>query len=480
MDALKKLPIIILAALLCLCAARRSYAWSSDINVLLDANISGGTLAGSAMTLSDASGRTAEFSGSLPVSGSGASLTVGSKSFSLPLTVTSQLPISWNGVPYRGIIEFKAAAAGLRVSNRVDAETYLRGVVPIEMNKGWPIEALKAQAVLARTYAAASGKHGEYQVCDDGHCQIYKGAAKESPQVDAAIAETAGIILLWQGKPASVYYHSESGGMVTGAENVWGGRIPYLRPDAEPIVVRGPNAVWQADIPMRRVESKLASAGITVGSISSITPVRRDESGRVLTLEVRGSAGTKSVSGYKFRSIMGAQTIKSTLFEFGGRTDYAQTQSAAPEQPAPQPVSYTAPQKINITEMPTDAGKEEQLVWLTKKGIFTTIELMEMLSRPEMADSYIKTGIARAEGREPMPQRGTRSAGVPPPTARSAPAYTANLSMTPATGTTVQIFGRGYGHGVGLSQWGAKALAEDGWDYTRILGLYFPGTTTGQ
>ena len=480
MDALKKLPIIILAALVCLCAPRRSDAWSGDINVLLDANISGGTLAGSAMTLSDASGRTAELSGSLTVSGSGASAVVGSKSFSLPLTVTAQQLVSWNGVPYRGSIEFKAAAAGLRVSNRVDAETYLRGVVPIEMNKGWPIEALKAQAVLARTYAAASGKHGEYQVCDDGHCQIYKGAVKESPQVDAAIRATAGMILLWQGKPASVYYHSESGGMVTGAENVWGGRIPYLCPVAEPIAVRGPNAVWQADIPMQRIESKLASAGITVGSVSSITPTRRDESGRVMTLEVSGSAGTKSISGYKFRSLMGAQTIKSTLFEFGGRTDYAPVQSAAPAQPAAKQVSSAAPRAINISEMPTSASKEEQLVWLTKKGVFTTIELMEMLSKPEMADGYIKTGVARAEGREPMPQQRTQSASAPLPAAQSAPAYTANLSMTPATGPTVRIFGRGYGHGVGLSQWGAKTLAENGWDYTGILGLYFPGTTIGQ
>ena len=368
--------------------------------------------------------------------------------------------------------------------NGLDLETYTRALLSIEMGDSWPLEALKAQAVLARTLIVnRSGLRSSYQISSGSTAQISRSLAKHAPHADAAVKETEGQILRWQGQPAAVYYHADSGGTLAAAVNVWGKEVPYLHAAAEPFPFNGPNTTWQVSLPMSQVESKLAAGGVSVGPVSSLAPIRRDESGRILELQINGALGSKTITGFKFRSLMGSDRVKSTLFEFVGGSLPAQTARPA-AQTAMQPqqtntgATAGALKKTDISGMPKD-NKNEQLIWLTKNHIFTTRELMDMLSRPDKIDSYISRGIARAEGREPMP-----SSSAPVQQAPSQqPVYTinvSNLSMTAAAGDTVIISGRGYGHGVGLSQWGAKAMAEHGWDYTKILGYYFPGTTIGQ
>ena len=113
---------------------------------------------------------------------------------------------------------------------------------------------------------------------------------------------------------------------------------------------------------------------------------------------------------------------------------------------------------------------------------------MEILSRPDEIDSYLEKGIARAEGRLPMPLLPKEAPGAADdsggidhePLQIPEIAYVPKLSMDPASEQTVRIFGRGSGHGVGFSQIGAKTMAEKGWTFTQILGYYFPGTTIGQ
>ena len=143
-------------------------------------------------------------------------------------------------------------------------------------------------------------------------------------------------------------------------------------------------------------------------------------------------------------------------------------------------ISISVPEKINLSEMPDD--KEEKIIWLTKKGAFTTLELMEILSRPDDIDSYLEKGIARAEGSLPMPEQhiNKEEESTTEKIKIQDVIYVPNLSMTSASGPTVRIFGRGSGHGVGLSQWGAKTMAEHGWSFQQILDYYFPGTTIGQ
>lgn len=360
----------------------------------------------------------------------------------------------------------------------LDLETYTRALLAIEMGDSWPLEAMKAQAVLARTFIVnRSGQRPNYQVSGSAAAQISRSLAKRAPRADMAVKATEGLILRWQGQPAAVYYHSDSGGIITAAARVWGKEVPYLKAAAEPFQGGGPNAVWQISMPMSQIEASLAAGGVSVGSLLSLTPLRRDESGRVLELQVSGSQGVRTIAGTKFRSLLGNDRLKSTLFEFGASSQYAplSVQTARPQ--AQKNAAPAQTKKTDISGMPK-GNKNEQLIWLTKHKIFTTRELMEMLSRPDKIDGYIDKGIARAEGREPMPLDAAPQQQLPQQTAYS---YSVpNLSMAAATGGTVVICGRGYGHGVGLSQWGSKAMADHGWDYTKILGYYFPGTTIGQ
>ena len=144
------------------------------------------------------------------------------------------------------------------------------------------------------------------------------------------------------------------------------------------------------------------------------------------------------------------------------------------------PSAAKVTEKTDLSEMPED--KEEKLIWLTEKKVFTTLELMEILSKPDDYDLFIEKGIARAEGRLPMPEQPSESTDVDLAETTGIPEikYSPDLSMAPASGQSVTIFGRGSGHGVGMSQWGAKTMAEKGWTFAQILEYYFPGTTIGQ
>ncbi len=457
------------------------HAASGNISVLLADGCINGTISGTEISITDALGIQDRLSGNCNVNVSGNRIIIGPSAYAMPVKLSSASPIAWNGTKYYGDLLFKIAPDGFSVGNDIDIELYLLGVVKGEMSDKWPMEALKAQAVIARTYVlSACGKHSGYDVCATNHCQVYKGINGDAKSIEEAVNSTRGMILRWQGAPASVFYHSDSGGMTTAAARVWGSDIPYLRGSLEPVSYSGPNTTWHSTIPMSFIESRLKGSGINVGTILSITPLSRDESGRILTIEVGGTNGTQNMTGHRFRTVVGADKIKSTLFEFSRRSSYSPTQQPQTKTQIQTKTPPSRPAKIDLRSIPEDP--EEKLVWLTKHKVFTTQELMEMLSNPAKIDSYIETGIARAEGRLPMPYATVGSypvQGTFDP--NKIPEYEpSSFSMESGTGSIVDLYGRGSGHGVGLSQWGAKTLAERGWDYRQILEHYFPGTTIGQ
>ncbi|MDQ7006953.1 MAG: SpoIID/LytB domain-containing protein [Acidobacteriota bacterium] len=141
-----------------------------------------------------------------------------------------------DGRPYRGMIEVVSTPQGrLRVINEINLELYLRGVVPEELGPAvWPEpEALKAQAVAARTYVLANlGQYAAegYDICDTPRCQVYGGAASEHPMTDRAVRETAGRILVYQGRPINAMYTSTCGGHTEDVEAVFPDLVgPYLK-----------------------------------------------------------------------------------------------------------------------------------------------------------------------------------------------------------------------------------------------------------
>ncbi|WP_455611465.1 SpoIID/LytB domain-containing protein [Cloacibacillus porcorum] len=446
-------------------------AEARDVLVLLKGGARQCKIGGTSYVIRVASGGvTPAITGSFSLSyAGGGSLSAGAVSYAMPVTVTSSSLIIIDGVSYHGSILFEASGSGFNIVNQVDVEQYLKGVLKDEMSPAWPVEALKAQAVLARTYTLSSKKHGKYDLCAQVHCQSYSGVAGESPAIDEAVSATGGELLKYGGSVAQVFYYGDSGGFSASSRAVWGKDIPYLQARPDPVSYSSPNARWQTTLSMQQISSSLAAAGIQVGSISSIRPYSRDESGRVQQLEINGSGGRKLVTGNQFRLAVGAGVVKSTLFEFGAGTVYTPqaTPPSAPQSTAQR--SYPV-----ITDRSTMPEKDvDKLYWMTQNKIFTVQELVSMIGKEKDYPKFIAEGEARMSGKK-LPAAPVRQPAAQPVynTAAGAP----QLSMNGASGSSVTISGRGSGHGVGMPQWTAKALAEAGWSYRQILEYYFPGT----
>ena len=243
-----------------------------------------------------------------------------------PLSSAGSVKIT-DGYAYRGAIRVMKSPQrwGLTVVNVVPVEEYLYGVVGKEMSPSWHREALKAQAVAARTYAISHKNYFAsrgFDMTDDTSSQIYAGINGESPSVIAAVDATRGEILTYGGKPIDAFFCSTAGGWTENSENVWGSRIPYLRGVSDDSS-RMPSYRWSVTTTPEKLAANLAAAGKGVGKVRSITlsplgkrPMAvsdRGVSGRVLSMTVNGSAGSVRVTGNAFQSIYG---LKSTLFDF--------------------------------------------------------------------------------------------------------------------------------------------------------------------
>src|SRR5680860_472590 len=195
---------------------------------------------------------------------------------SLLLKMDSGL-LGFAGRRYRGALRLSATPAGIEIVNVLDVESYLRGVVPAEMAASWPLEALKAQAVAARSYTLTSLEpSARYDLCATDACQVYRGVAAEHPRSDAAVAATAGIVVTYAGAAARTYYHADSGGIVASSAEVWGSWTPYLvaRTDA---AADTPHRSWQVRLDGANVGRALAAAGYDVGRVTGLRVVSLSE-----------------------------------------------------------------------------------------------------------------------------------------------------------------------------------------------------------
>ncbi len=223
-----------------------------------------------------------------------------------------------NGNRYRGAIALAAQGDLVQVINVVEMESYLRGVVPSEMSASWPMEALKAQAVAARSYTLSSlDPSASYDLCATVDCQVYRGVEVEHPRTDAAVAATAGVVVTYGGATARTYYHADSGGMIASSQEVWGSALPYLvaRADAP---TSTPHRAWVYRLDAAVVGASLDAAGLGVGTVQGVRVIRLSESGRVVELEVSGTAGTRVVRGSQLTNMARGWGLKSTRFSVQG------------------------------------------------------------------------------------------------------------------------------------------------------------------
>jgi stage II sporulation protein D len=150
------------------------------------------------------------------------------------------------GKSYRGALRIVTSGKKLQLVNVIPLETYLLGVVPGEMPKDWPLDALKAQAVAARTYAIANLVTGRaFDLYSDARSQVYYGADGEAPGPTRAVTETRGQVLSYEGAPAETFYFSSSGGKTLSALDAFGQDLPYLRSVDDPWDEVSPNHRWQ-------------------------------------------------------------------------------------------------------------------------------------------------------------------------------------------------------------------------------------------
>ncbi|MDO4203474.1 MAG: SpoIID/LytB domain-containing protein [Selenomonadaceae bacterium] len=235
--------------------------------------------------------------------------------------------ITVSGDEYRGEIILLNSGSSIAVVNRVSLEDYVKGVVGTEMSPEWPAEALKAQAVAARTfslYTKNEGKHdGDgWDICATTHCQVYGGTEDESDSVTKAVDATCGEIMTYDGKPIYAAFHTDSGGQTAACREVWGGELAYLASVSDP--AGSPDRHWQVTLTAEQMAAKLKAAGKDVGTLKKITlsPLKLDKggsgdryaSGRPAKIVFTGSSRSITVNGTQARSIFG---LKSALFDFG-------------------------------------------------------------------------------------------------------------------------------------------------------------------
>lgn len=176
-----------------------------------------------------------------------------------------------------GFLLKKDPADRFAVINVVDLEDYVKGVIPYEMNAAWPMEALKAQAVCARTYAAYNvNAYEEYgfDLRDDAESQVYRGTGAADETTDRAVDETKGMFLRYQGEICEVYYFSSDGGATEDGANVFGSDRPYLAGKTDPFEYAMEDAVikWSRIRGGEYIGQRLTEEGYPVGKITAIVP----------------------------------------------------------------------------------------------------------------------------------------------------------------------------------------------------------------
>jgi stage II sporulation protein D len=266
-----------------------------------------------------------------------------------------------NGREYPGALEILRSGDAITVVNELPLEAEAGDKMPLEM--------LKAQAVVARTYAAYHRRlnaEKPFHLVASTLNQQYWGRVPTDSPVWAAVNETAGQVLLWNGDLFPAFYHTDSGGHTEDPRVVFAtGNMPALKPVRVEFPSASPHHRWRLDLPLGDLSAALLRGGVSVGRVVALDVLERSTSLRVARIAVRGTAGTVTLRGNDLRRLVGYDTLKSTLF-----------------------------------------------------------------------------AVAVA-------------------------------------GRVARFVGRGYGHGVGLDQWSAKTMADQGYTAPQIVAYYYPGAVLG-
>lgn len=366
----------------------------------------------------------------------------------------------FKGYRYYGGFRYERIGGGnLTVVNIVDLETYIKGVVPYEMSSSWPLEALKVQAVCARSYAYInihSGKHTSYHfdVCNTTDCQAYYGAGTNSSsyqateRTDQAVDETAGEYAWYDGQVIEAFYSSSHGGASESVYNVWGTSLeqyPYLCGVEDPyeadMASKNSYSSWTVSYTSSELAQRLENYGYDASSgIESLTLTYSDL-GNVIQVRVNyRDGGSDTIRPSSMRSVFGISSIRFTVNGQAASSGSGTTSSSGGGLTANGSTS------------------------LDSQGTYTVISGSGSLSQAGLDGLYAISGSGSITPAEDAAAGG--GSGTDTPTG----------TQVTVSGSSYSFQGSGNGHQLGLSQYGAWAMAERGFTYDEIIEFYYPGT----
>ncbi|OON95606.1 MAG: hypothetical protein ATN36_07960 [Epulopiscium sp. Nele67-Bin005] len=361
---------------------------------------------------------------------------------------------------YRGVIEVvNGQTRGLTAVSVVDMQDYLYGVVPYEMSPSWNIEALKAQAVTARSIANFQANRylsRGYNLVDTTYSQVYKGIERESANSNMAVDATNGEVVTYNGQIAEALYFSTSGGYTDSPEYVWGNQVGYLQP-VEDIYELNPYAApWTREITFAEIKQALASRGENIGDILRVNINARSEAGRVYELEIVGEDGIYTLNNEATRTFFSSTSggsLQSQMYSFTPYLEHNFQRSLINIEDDNEEIfvlSASGKEEANPFELYAIGASSNKAQSLDEDLIFVEGELSRIILENDSDNSDSSSSSSENEF-APNNEK---------------PQYeSVNSDFT--------IYGKGWGHGVGMSQSGAKDMADLGYTYDEILHFYF-------
>ena len=346
----------------------------------------------------------------------------------------SIMPLTWfKGYKYNGGFQYMRDGGNISVINFVPMQEYVKGVVPYEMSANWPLEALKAQAMCARTYALYNyGKHGRnFDVCGTTDCQVYSGANSATENSDRAVDETYGAYILYDGKPINAVFCSSNGGATENSENVWSATLPYLRgvydnnEDLDTCI----NGRWTYEYSSDELTYILNAKGYPCTKIVNMYVKKFTDTGNVLTLTLVDSSGKEfDFSKEKARTILYSSTYK----KYTHSQRYTVKRKGSEDDSKARLYINNAHSSVNaLTESVFAVGSGG-----TKQVATESVSIITAQGKTDFKPQITKPDSATDEAR-------------------------------------FIVSGTGWGHNVGLSQNGAKAMALRGERAEDIIHFYY-------
>ncbi len=407
------------------------------------------------LTMTDAEGRLANLGDSTEITVNNGYAVIMGNNFLMPVRISGSGLLQFKGRTYRGAFLITQRAGLLNV---VDVEDYLCGVLPAEVGANWHNEALRTQAICARTYVLKQSlKRADkgFDVVDTDADQVYKGAGVETDKTNRAVASTAGEVLTYGKELAFTYFHSDSGGHTADIADVWGSDYPYLKGVPEVVNYKSPVSQWNAKISSQKIRNAVQKVtGADIGEISEVQVSEVDDGGRAVTMTFIGANGTKSMKASQFRTAAGPRDLKSTMLTPSGGAFRVENQTT--------PSGIVSERKSQASGNELTFEEEQGIAKMASEGVFTSTELVDMLTNLDKRKKYYQIGIGRTGQKSQAPAKKPRNK------------YGYSIEKS---GDNFIFYGRGWGHGVGMCQWGAMAMAEQGYKAEKILAHYYPGTS---